>query len=313
MFEDLIPSAPAQAPTPYAGLFDDLIPAGGAIGGTAGGVTAAPGRPDGLASPRSTAGTDPGSERLEAPDRNDQPAVSFSDSPTARNGTSPPRDLLDDPIPAAAVAGGGAAGGGLGALAPEYEPIPDPWLGLKDAKTGIPLVHESKPGRFIAEVAGEDDGGLFWKDPETGEIRRPGADELIRPEGGKFKVYEREENIRPWTLADMALVRAIVSGLTAARDVWAGNVAPHEAVPRAVDFAMLGFGGARTPVTTWRPRGQPAPTAVEPRAEGAPSSSSEAAVARSSDNSPAGASPANSPEPPPASLSAAAPEFRDRK
>src|ERR1043166_1305437 len=251
MFEDLIPSASAQTPPPA--MFDDLIPTGGAIGGITGAITAAPEGPDGRSLPRSMTTADPGKEKIAAAEQNSAPAVPISESPTA--GASRPPGLFDDLIPPAAVSGG-TGGGTLGALAPEYEPIPDPSLGLKDAKTGIPLVRESKPGRFIAEVAGEDDGGLFWKDPETGEIQRPGGDELIRPEGGKFKVYERHEVVRPWTVADMALIRAIVSGFTAPRDAFAGNMAPHEVIPRALDFSMFGRGGARTPTATLRPRGQ---------------------------------------------------------
>jgi phage-Barnase-EndoU-ColicinE5/D-RelE like nuclease3 len=286
MFEDLIPAAPAQTP-PSLGLFDDLIPAGGAIGGAAGGLMAAPEGPDELALPRSTASTDPGAANIKPSDAGDQPVVPFSGAPRAASGTSPP-GLFDDLIPAAA-ARGGAGGGAIGALAPLYEPTPDPSLGLKDAKTGIPLVRESTPGRFIAEVAGEDDGGLFWKDPQSGEIRRPSGNELIRPEGGKYKVYERDENVRPWTLADMALIRAIVSGFTAPRDALAGNMAPSEAVPRALDFAMFGLGGARTPTATLRPRGQ--------------------AAAESADTLPADAGAGPLPDAQPRSLSAAAPDF----
>jgi A nuclease of the HNH/ENDO VII superfamily with conserved LHH len=274
MFEDLIPSASAQTPAP-SGMFDDLIPAGGAAGGIAGGITAAPGGPDRFASPRSMAGTDPGGERIKVPESNGEPAAPFSGSPDAHKGQTPAPGLFDDLIPAAAISGGGS-GGAPGALAPEYEPIPDPHLGLKDAKTGIPLVRESRPGPFIAEVAGEDDGGLFWKDPQTGEVQRPGPDHLIRPEGGRFKVYERDEIVRPWTVTDMALLRAIWSGFTAAHDAFAGNMAPHEVIPRAVDFATLGFGGTRSPVTTWRPRGQSAIGRPEPVGEPAPQPSANA-------------------------------------
>jgi hypothetical protein len=253
MFEDLIPSAPAQTPASPPGMFDDLIPA------------AASGEPDGLAAFRSTARTDSGSEGLGEADRGDQPTLPLSGSSSAPDGTSS-RGFFDDLIPTAAVSGG-AAGGAAGSLSPPYEPIPDPWLGLKDAKTGIPLVRESKPGRFIAEVAGEDDGGLFWKDPETGEIRRAGPNELIRPEGGKFKVYERDEIVRPWTWTDMALVRAIISGFTAPRDAFAGNMAPDEVSQRALDFASLASGGARTSFTAPRLRANPLRPEPEPGAE----------------------------------------------
>jgi hypothetical protein len=303
MFEDLIPSAPAATPP---GMFDDLIPAGGVAGAAGGGVFAAPGGADRLASPRATAGTDPGDERIDASGRNGPLAPPFPGQTSARNGASPSPSpgLFDDLIPAASVSGA-AAGGPIGGVAPEYEPIPDPSLGLKDAKTGIPLVRESKPGRFIADVAGEDDGGLFWKDPETGEIKRPGGDELIRPEGGKFKVYERNEVVRPWTVADMALVRAIVSGFTAARDAFAGNMAPDEVIPRALDFAMLALGGERTPFTASRPRAQPAP--VPP--EYAPSASSEGAMARGADYAPTETNLVPPLDPQPRPLSAAVPDF----
>jgi len=264
MFEDLIPPASAQTPGPSPGMFDDLIPAGGAAGGMAGAITAAPQGPEGLPLPLSTPSTDPDQEKIEAPEQNSAPAAPISGLPTA--GTSQPPGLFDDLIPAAAVSGG-TGGGTLGAVAPEYEPIPDARLGLKDAKTGIPLVRENIPGRFIAEVEGEDDGGLFWKDPHSGEIRRPSGDELIRPEGGRFKVYERHETVRPWTLADMALLRAIVSGFTAAHDAFAGNMAPSEVIPRALDFAGLASGGARSPVTTWRPRTSSLRPEPEPTAE----------------------------------------------
>ena len=274
MFEDLIPSASAQTPAPPPGMFDDLIPAGGAAGAAARGRTAASGDPDGLAPVQSKAGSDPDSEGIGSPEPNNQPELPSSGASGGPDGTSP-RGLFDDLIPAAAVKGG-AAGGASGSLPPPYEPIPDPYLGLKDAKTGIPLVRESQPGRFIAEVAGEDDGGLFWNDPETGEIRRSGANELIRPEGGKYKVYERQEIVRPWTVADMALVRAIVSGFTAARDAFAGNMAPDEVIPRALDFAMFGVGGARTPTATLRPRAPALPKRVEVADEGVPLSSGNA-------------------------------------
>jgi Large polyvalent protein-associated domain 3 len=196
MFEDLIPSPPAEASAPPPGMFADLVPAGGASGA--------------------------------------------------------------------------AAGGMLGDLVPQYEPVPDPWLGLKDAKTGIPLVRDIKPGKFIADIAGEDDGGVYWKDPASGTIRWPGPGELVRPEGGKFKVYAREETVRPWTLGDMGLVRAIVSGLTAPRDVLAGDVAPSEVIPRALDFAALATGGTRSTLTTWRPRVKSTPAPTEPPPDGSP-------------------------------------------
>jgi hypothetical protein len=178
--------------------------------------------------------------------------------------------LFDDLIPAAAR-NGGAAGGWQGAVAPEYQPVPDPWLGLKDAKTGIPLVREFKPGRFIAEITGEDDGGVYWKDPNTGEIRRQGPGELIVPEGGKYKVYERLENIRPWTWTDMALIQGIKSGFTAPYDAFAGNMAPSEVIPRALDVST--FAGGPSPVKTWRPRVEPAPVRPE-LVDGRPSYSS---------------------------------------
>ena len=262
-----------------------------------------PERADGLASPRSTAGTDPGDERIDAPARNGQLAPPLAGQTSARNGASPSPGLFDDLIPAASVSGA-AAGGPIAGVAPEYEPIPDPNLGLKDAKTGIPLVRESKPGRFIADVAGEDDGGLFWKDPESGEIKRPGGDELIRPEGGKFKVYERNEVVRPWTVADMALVRAIVSGFTAARDAFAGNMAPDEVIPRALDFAAFA-----APGTTFTPsRMRPRPAAPEYGAESVASPPPEGALARGTDNAPTRAATA-SPDPQPRPLSAGVPDF----
>src|ERR1043166_5014039 len=268
MFEDLIPPASAQTPAPPPGMFDDLIPASGAGGEVAGGMTAVPRGPDGLAPPRSTAGTDPGSEKINVPEPSGQPRIPFSGSPNIGNESSPPRGLFDDLIPAAAS--GGAAGRLLRESEPQYQPIPDRWLGLTDATTGLPLVREGKPGRFIAEVAGEDDGGLFWKDPQTGEIRRPGLDQLIRPEGGKFKVYERHEVVRPWTVSDMALIRAIVSGFTAPRDAFAGNMAPHEVIPRALDSAALVAPG--TTFTPWRARPRAEPRPPEPPPEPQPRS-----------------------------------------
>ena len=42
MFEDLIPSASGQTPAPPPGMFDDLIPAGGAVGTVAGGISGDP-------------------------------------------------------------------------------------------------------------------------------------------------------------------------------------------------------------------------------------------------------------------------------
>jgi hypothetical protein len=226
MFEDLIPPAPAETAAPPPGLFDDLIPAGGA-GAAAAAKLAVPGGADEQALPRSTAGTDPGDQRIEASQRNGQLALTASGQADARDDTPSQTGLFDDLIPKAARTGA-AVGGQQGAVAPEFDPVPDPSLGLKDRKTGIPLVRESKPGRFIAEVAGEDDGGLFWKDPDTGEIRRPSGNELIRPEGGKYKVYEREEIVRPWTWTDMALIQAIKSGFTAPYDAFVGNMAPSE-------------------------------------------------------------------------------------
>jgi hypothetical protein len=201
MFEDLIPSPPAGASASAAGMFDDLIPTGGASGAAAGGM--------------------------------------FAD------------------------------------LMPQYEPVADPQLGLKDAKTGIPLVRDIKPGKFLADIAGEDDGGVYWKDPDSGKIRRPGSGELIRPEGGKFKVYTREETVRPWTPLDMGLVQAIVSGVTAPRDVLAGDVAPSDVIPRAFDFAALAASGTRSTLTTWRPRMKPTPppagpASTEPPLQGPP-------------------------------------------
>jgi hypothetical protein len=111
-------------------------------------------------------------------------------------------------------------------------------------------------------VAGEDDGGLFWKDPETGEIQRPSGNELIRPEGGKYKVYERQENIRPWTWTDMSLIQAIKSGFTAPYDAFAGNMAPSDVVPRALDTASLAVPG--TTFTPWPLRQPPRPE-LQPR------------------------------------------------
>jgi hypothetical protein len=246
MFEDLVPPAPAQPPAPPPGVFDDLIAAG--TPAAAAGKLAAPGGAGEPALPRSTAGTDPGDASIAAPARNGELALAPSDQTNARDDSPPAAGSFDDLIPAAARRGG-AVGGQQGALAPPYEPVPDPSLGLKDAKTGIPLVRESMPGRFIADVAGEDDGGLFWHDPKTGEIQRPSGNELIQAEGGKYKVYERDENIRPWTWTDMALIQAIKSGFTAPYDALAGNMAPNEVIPRALDFAS--FAGGRSPVTTW--------------------------------------------------------------
>ena len=80
MFEDLIPSAPAATPAPPPGLFDDLIPAGAAGGG----MFAVAERTDGLASPRSTPGTDPGDERIGASGRNNQPAAPIAGRGQAR-------------------------------------------------------------------------------------------------------------------------------------------------------------------------------------------------------------------------------------
>jgi hypothetical protein len=256
MFEDLVPSAPAQTPAPPPGVFDDLIPSGAAAGVASAAKLAAPERADEQALPRSTAGTDPGDERIEPPARNGQLAVAASDQTNAPDGASAPPRLFDDLIPAAAR-GGGAVGGAQGAVVPAYEPVFDPWLGLKDRKTGIPLVREFKPGRFIADIAGEDDGGVYWKDPKTGEIRRQGFGELIVPEGGKYKVYERLENIRPWTWTDMALIQAIKSGFTAPHDAIAGDMSPSEVIPRAVDTASLAVSG--TTFTPWR---------IPPRAPG---------------------------------------------
>jgi hypothetical protein len=124
-----------------------------------------------------------------------------------------------------------------------YEPLPDAMLGLKDAKTGIPLVRETKPGKFIADVAGEDDGGLYFADPATGTMRRQGPEHLIVPEGGKFKVYERREEVRPWTPLDMGIVQGAIGGVTAPRDVLAGNVAPGDVIRRALETAMFGVTG----------------------------------------------------------------------
>ena len=259
MFEDLVPPAPAQPPAPPPGVFDDLIAAG--TPAAAAGKLAAPGGAGEPALPRSTAGTDPGDASIAAPARNGELALAPSDQTNARDDSPPAAGSFDDLIPAAARRGG-AVGGQQGALAPPYEPVPDPSLGLKDAKTGIPLVRESMPGRFIADVAGEDDGGLFWHDPKTGEIQRPSGNELIQAEGGKYKVYERDENIRPWTWTDMALIQAIKSGFTAPYDALAGNMAPNEVIPRALDFAS--FAGGRSPVTTWRPRARPTPVRPEP-------------------------------------------------
>jgi Barnase-EndoU-ColicinE5/D-RelE like nuclease len=259
MFEDLVPSASAQTSAPPPGLFDDLIPAGGAAGVAQAAKVAAPGGADEPALPRSTAGTDPGDERIEAPARNGQLAVALSGQTNAGDATSAPPGLFDDLIPAAARSGG-AVGGAQGAVAPEYEPVPDPWLGLKDRKTGIPLVRESLPGPFIAEVAGADDGGLFWKHPQTGEIQRPSGHELIRPEGGKYKVYERLDNVRPWTWTDMGLIQAIKSGVSAPYDALAGNMAPNEVAGRALDTASLAVPG--TTFTPWRIR---PPASPEPK------------------------------------------------
>jgi phage-Barnase-EndoU-ColicinE5/D-RelE like nuclease3 len=287
-------SAPSRA-SPSRGLFDDLIPNGGA-GALAAAAKAAPGRADEQALPRSTAGTDPGDTTLPALGVKEQRAPSVPDAPSVPNATSSSAGLFDDLIPAA-TRNGAAAGGSQAAAAPEYEPVPDPSLGLKDAKTGIPLVCESKPGRFIAEVAGADDGGLFWKDPETGEIQRPSGNELIRPEGGKYKVYERQDVVRPWAVADMALVRAIVSGFTAARDAFAGNMAPDEVIPRALDAALWAIPG--TTFTPLRIGARVQPRPAEPPPEGAlPRAGDGAATSPGSTAS----------EPAPRPLSAAVPD-----
>lgn len=264
MFEDLIPTAAAQTPAPPPGLFDDLIPAGGVRGAAAGGISTMPGGSDGLAPSGSAAGNDPDDQTIARPGREEQ-LVPISGSPSGRNGNSLTSGLFDDLVPASAIKG--VAGGSLDALAQEYEPVPDPSLGLKDARTGIPLVREFKPGRFIADITGQDDGGVYWKDPDTGEIRRQGAGELILPEGGKYKVYERQEVVRPWTLADMGVVHGIVSGFTAARDAFLGNMAPNEVIPRALEFAFTTLGGARTPVRAARPRANPLRPEPEPSPE----------------------------------------------
>lgn len=103
MFEDLIPSAPAQTPAPPPGLFDDLIPAGGAAGVASAAKIAVPGGADEQALPRSTAGTDPGEQRIAAPARNGQLAVAASSQTNARGDTSAPPGLFDDLIPRSAA------------------------------------------------------------------------------------------------------------------------------------------------------------------------------------------------------------------
>lgn len=297
MFEDLVSSASAQTPAPQPGLFDDLIPANTAAGVASAAKLAAPERADEQALPRSTAGTDPGDEKVEPPARNGQLAVAASGQTNVGAGTSASPGLFDDLIPAAARSGG-ATGGRQGAMAQKYEPVPDRWLGLKDASTGIPLVREFKPGRFIAEIAGEDDGGLYWKDPSTGEIRRQGAGELIVPEGGKYKVYERQEIVRPWTWTDMALLQALWSSFTAPHDALAGNMAPNEVVPRALDFAGLAVPG--TSFTPGRLRPRPETRPVEPAPEGELAQAS-GNVSTTVDTSP--------PEPQPRALSAGVPDL----
>ncbi|MBV9559166.1 MAG: hypothetical protein JOY90_01690 [Bradyrhizobium sp.] len=105
MFEDLIPSASAQTSAPPPGLFDDLIPAGDAGGVAQAAKVAAPGGADEPALPRSTAGTDPGDDRIEAPTRKGQLAVALSGQTNAGDDTSAPPGLFDDLIPAGAIKG----------------------------------------------------------------------------------------------------------------------------------------------------------------------------------------------------------------
>jgi hypothetical protein len=262
MFEDLVPPVPPETGALPLGVFDDLIPTSAAADVAAAGKLAVPGGADEQTLPRSTPDTGPGDGTIGAPQRNGQSAVALSDKTTAGDGTSPSPGLFDDLIPTAARRG--AAAGQQGAIAPEYDPVPDPSLGLKDRKTGIPLVRESVPGRFIAEVAGEDDGGLFWKDPQTGEIQRPSGNELIRPEGGKYKVYERDENVRPWTWTDMAIVRAFISGITAPRDAFAGDMAPNEVISRALDFSGFAAPGTKFTPSRMAPRAEPTSGRPEP-------------------------------------------------
>lgn len=135
MFEDLVPSAPAQTPAPPPGLFDDLIPAGGANGGRAGGLFAAPGRADEQALPRSTADTDPGDRIIEASQRNGQLAAGPAGQPADRDATSAQTGLFDDLIPKAARTGA-AAGGAVGGMSNETEPS----VGsvLKQLAIGVP-------------------------------------------------------------------------------------------------------------------------------------------------------------------------------
>jgi hypothetical protein len=131
MFEDLIPSAPAPTPAPSPGMFDDLIPASGASGGLGGAMFAGPGRTDGLASPRSTAGTDPGDERIDASGRNGQTAAPLSGQVSGRTGASLSSGLFDDLIPAAKTAD--AASGMFDDLIPAEAPS-----GFAAAITDIP-------------------------------------------------------------------------------------------------------------------------------------------------------------------------------
>ncbi len=302
MFEDLIPSAQAQTPAPPSGVFDDLIPPGANAADAA--KFAVPERADEPALPRSTAGTDPGEQTVERPARDGQLALALANQTNASGGTSAAAGIFDDLIPAAASIRGATAGGHQGTVAPEYEPVPDPWLGLKDAKTGIPLVRETTPGRFIAEVAGEDDGGLFWNDPETGERRRPSGNELIRPEDGKYKVYERQENLRPWTWTDMALIQAIKSGFSAPYDALAGNIAPNDVIQRAVDFGSLATPGTRFTPSRLRPRIEADATKPEYAPESPASSPSEEPHASAAD-----ANITTQPDPQPRPLSAGVPDF----
>jgi len=130
MFEDLIPSASAQTPTPPPGMFDDLIPSSGAAAAAAAKV-AAPGGADEQTLPRSTAGTDPGDESIEPPARNGQSAVALSGQANSFDGTSASPGLFDDLIPAAAISG--ATANGLFASASPQAPS-----GFAAAITDIP-------------------------------------------------------------------------------------------------------------------------------------------------------------------------------
>jgi hypothetical protein len=251
MFEDLIPSPPAAVSASPPGMFDDLIPVGGASGAAAGGMfenlipvasstavlgeSAPPSPPSDAGKKLETGATGAVSSIISPPPAQRVASLQFYE--TADGWIAPPAGMFGSEISEPAAPRGPP---GYGAI---WGAITD-WLYRDVGKQ----ITESTPGKFIADVTHIYDSGPTFIDPQTGtETGVDPAKHLVQPEGGRLKVHERVDKTRPIGLQDLGIVSGVTEPVEAFGKALRGDLMPTEVVPSAIGAGLLAATAGRSP------------------------------------------------------------------